>query len=380
MNWNFRIAQIAGIDIKVHVTFFLVLILGAFQWGGSTPGSPSGALFGVVLMILLFTCVTLHELGHSLVARHFGIPVKEITLLPLGGVAVLTKNPEKPVHELLIAAAGPLVNLVISIVLFFATGGTAQLNILGGRGELLNTLNQPSLSTLLLWLMTANISLFLFNLIPAFPLDGGRILRAILAMFLGYTRATRAASVVGQLIAIALGILGLTTGNFILALIAVFIFFGAGQENSTAQAKTMLSTLRIGDSYNKYAITLQNGDRVSKVVDYILTSYQPDFAVLFGVQLLGIVTRADVLHTLANNPNDLYVSEIMHRDVLKVDAAKTLDEVTELMNANSSRIAAVYNGPTYLGLVSVEDIQEAMAVLAFLQQQKRIQAAAKASS
>lgn len=375
MNWNFRIAHIAGIDIKVHITFFLILILGALQWGGSTPGSLNGALFGVVLMILLFTCVTLHELGHSLVARRFGIPVKEITLLPLGGVAVLTKNPDKPVQELLIAVAGPLVNLVIALILFVATGGTARFSILGGQGELVNALNTPSLNTLILWLMTANVSLFLFNLIPAFPLDGGRMLRAILAMFLNYNRATRAASVIGQLIAVVLGVVGLMTGNFILALIAVFIFFGAGQENVAVQAKTVLSTLRIGDSYNKYAITLQNGDRVSKVVDYILTSYQPDFAVMFGNQLLGIVTRADVLRTLASNPNDLYVSEMMNREVLKVEASKTLDEVRELMAEHNARVAAVYNGNSYLGLVSAEDIQEAMAVLAFLQQQKRIQAA-----
>ncbi len=372
MAWSFRIAQVFGIAIKVHITFFLVLILGAFQWGGSTPGSIEGALFGVVLMIALFTCVTLHELGHSLVAQYFGIPVKEIVLLPLGGVAQLSKNPEKPLHELLIAAAGPLVNVVIALVLFVATGFNAQLGVLGGRGELLNALNEPSPRTLLLWLLAANVSLCLFNLIPAFPLDGGRILRALLAMKLGNPRATRIASLIGQAIAIVLGIFGVLSGNFILALIAVFIFFGAGQENVAAQAKTVLSTQKIGDAYNKHALTLQNGDRVSKVVDYILTSYQPDFAVTFGNNLLGIVTREDVLRTLATNPNDLYVSEMMRREVLKVDASKSLDEVREEMSDKSARIAAVYSGSSFLGLVSAEDLSEATAVLAFVQQQQRI--------
>jgi Zn-dependent protease/predicted transcriptional regulator len=377
MNWSFRIAQVAGIDIKVHITFFLILILGAFQWGGSTPGSLEGALFGVVLMILLFTCVTLHELGHSLTAKYFGVPVKDITLLPLGGVAQLTKNPEKPLHEFIIAAAGPLVNVVIAIVLFIVTGASAQLGVLGGRGELLNQLNAPSLQTMLLWLLAANVSLVLFNLIPAFPLDGGRMLRALLAMKLGTPRATRIAALIGQGIAIVLGIVGVLSGNFILALVAVFIFFGAGQENVAAQAKTVLSTQKIGDAYNKHAITLQNGDRVSKVVDYILTSYQPDFAVTFGNNLLGVVTREDVLRTLATNPNDVYVGEIMKREVLKVEAARSLDEVREEMGEKGARLAAVYNGASYLGLVSAEDLNEAIAVLAFVQQQQRIKNAGR---
>jgi Zn-dependent protease len=380
MNWNFKIARVAGIDIKVHITFFLVLVLGAIQWGSSTPGSIEGALFGVVLMILLFTCVTLHELGHSLVAQYFGIPVKEIALLPLGGVAQLSKNPDKPLHELLIAIAGPLVNVAIALVLFvvaIATGIAAQLNVLGGRGELLNALNQPSPRTMLLWLIATNISLCVFNLIPAFPLDGGRILRALLAMQLGLARATAIAAIVGQAIAIGLGVFGIINGNFILMLIAVFIFFGAGQENAAAQAKTVLSTQKIGDAYNKHAITLQNGDRVSKVVDYILTSYQPDFAVTFGNSLLGIVTREDVLRSLAINPNDVYVSEIMHREVFKVDATKSLDAVREEMSTQGARVAAVYDGARFLGLVSAEDLREAAAVLAFVQRQKRNQTANK---
>jgi CBS domain-containing protein len=139
-----------------------------------------------------------------------------------------------------------------------------------------------------------------------------------------------------------------------------------------AQAKTVLSAQKIGDAYNKHAITLQNGDRLSKVVDYILTSYQPDFAVTFGNNLLGVVTREDVLRSLATNPNDVYVGEIMKREVLKVEAAKSLDAVREEMGEKGARVAAVYSGASYLGLVSVEDLNEATAVLAFVQQQQRI--------
>lgn len=369
MGWSFQIARIRGISIKVHISFFLILILGAVQWGGMT-GTIGGALYGVVLMILLFTCVTLHELGHSLVAVHFGIPVREITLLPLGGVSLITKNPDKPIQEMLIAIAGPLVNVVIAAILFVALGGFGGVDLLNGRGLLLN-MGKPSLTSMLLWLLAANVSLVVFNLIPAFPLDGGRFMRALLAMPLGYRRATRIASIVGQVIALGIGIFGLVDGNFILILIAVFVFFGAGQETATADSKTVLTTRRVGDAYNKNALTLVVGDRVSKVVDYLLTSHQPNFAVMQGSNLLGIVTRDDVLRALATSTIDLYATEIMERDVLKVESSKTLQDVSETMAQNGKRVVAVYDNSNYLGLVGIEDISEAFTILAFLERQER---------
>ncbi|GAB4112620.1 MAG: site-2 protease family protein [Roseiflexaceae bacterium] len=368
MGWSFPIARVFGIDIKVHVTFFLILILGAVQWG--MPYGASGAAFGVLLMILLFVCVTLHELGHSVAAQRFGIPVREIVLLPLGGVALLSRNPTRPWHELIIAAAGPLVNVVIAALLFLATGAAAVLGSLDGRALQENA--PPSFSTMLLWLLQANVFLVLFNMIPAFPLDGGRILRALLAMAMPAQRATRIASLIGQAIAILLGVIGVATGNFSLALVAIFVFFGAGQENAEGQARTMLVTKRVGDAYNRHALTLQIGDRVSTVVDYILTSYQPDFAVMQGSRLLGVVTRDDVLRSLASNPVDAYVTMVMQREVLRVPAALTLDEVRQQMAEQNQRVVAVYDGDLYLGLVSIEDISEALAVLAFQQRQDEL--------
>lgn len=373
MNWSFRIARVRDIDIKIHITFFLILLLGAIQWAGSTPDNPAeGALFGVVLMILLFTCVTLHELGHSIAAQVFGIPVREIVLLPLGGVALISRNPDKPLHELIIALAGPAVNVVIAAILFVATGATLRATILDGRGTLGELISQPSLETLLLWLLAANITLVVFNMIPAFPLDGGRVFRAILAMFIGFPRATRIASAVGQVAAIGLGVFGFVSGNFILVLIAVFIFFGAGQETAHAMSKTVLRTRRVGDAYNKHALSLQVGDRVSRVVDYLLTSYQPDFAVMQGSRLLGVITREDVMLTLSSRPDDCYVTEIMQREFLRVDANKTLDEVRQLMSEQGARLAAVFDGADYLGLISIEDISEAFAVLSFLERQQQL--------
>ena len=372
MNSSFRIAVIGGIPIRVHVTFFLILLLGAYQWGGMT-GTLNGAIFGIVLMALLFVCVTLHELGHSFVARLFGIPVREITLLPIGGIAQITKNPDKPVHELLIAIAGPLVNVLIAILLFAALGFSAAPQMLTGHGLLPDEMsNTPSLTTLLSWLLMANVSLAIFNLIPAFPLDGGRVFRALIAMFTGYPRATRLASATGQLIAIILGIYGVLNSQFLLTLVAVFIFFGAGQETAEAEAKTVLNTLRVGDAYNKHALALVVGDRVSRAVDYILTSYQPDFAVLQGSNLIGIVTRADVLGALATYSADPFVTEIMVREFLKIEASKSLDETRRIMAERGTHIAAVYDGANYLGLISMDDIVEAFTVQTFVERQKQV--------
>ena len=373
MNWSFRFARVAGIDIKIHITFFLILLLGALQWGGRF--GAAGAVFGVLLMILLFVCVTLHELGHSLMARRFGVPTREIVLLPLGGVALLSRSPSKPLHELLIAAAGPLVNVAIAAALLAFTGASRALGVLDGQGLVPGEAQRLSFDLLMLWLLAANVSLVLFNLIPAFPLDGGRMLRALLAMFMGNQRATRVASVLGQLIAIGLGVFGFVSGNILLGLVAIFIFFGAGQERAEGQASTVLETRRVGDAYNKHALTLAIGDRVSKVAEYILTSYQPDFAVLHGGALAGVVTRDDVLRALATDPQDGYVTGIMRREVVRVDASASLDQAREALSAAGARVAAVYDADSFLGLVSLEDIAEAFAVIAFQQRQQDLRRA-----
>ncbi len=370
MSWSITLVHIAGIPIKLHMTFLIIVLLGAWQWAGRSSDPLVGAIFGAVLMLALFLCVALHELGHSLMARRFGIQTREILLMPLGGIAQLEKNPDQPRHELLIALAGPLVNVVIAILLILI-GLTPQVSLfnslLDGQGLSAALSTEPSFNNLLLWLLSANVSLVLFNLIPAFPLDGGRVLRALLAMGLGYPMATRIAAGVGQLIAIVIGLYGLFSGNLLLALVAVFIFVGASQETAVAASKVVLTTRRLGDAYNRHVITLQNGDRLSRVVDYLLTSYQPDFAVIFGKKLLGIVTRADAMQALASQPEDLFVSEIMNRDFVKLDADLNLDEVREQLGEKGVRVAAVYKGEEFLGLISAEDLQEAFSVLLFNQ-------------
>jgi Zn-dependent protease/CBS domain-containing protein len=374
MKWSFSIGRVSGIDVRVHASFGLILVLGAVQWGG--PHGPLGALFGVLLMVCLFACVVLHELAHSLVAQAFGCKVREILLLPIGGVSKMDRAPQKPAQELLVALVGPLANLVIAAGLLLAAGSAG--GVAGLEQALKMPPTAPSAATALVWLLGANVFLALFNLIPAFPLDGGRVFRALLSMAVGARRATRIAAGTGQMIAIALGLMGVFSGNLILALVAFFIFMGAGQEQAEDAARTVLHSLVVGDAYNKYALTLSPGDQVSRVIDYLLTSYEPDFAVVQGNRLLGVITRADVLKALATEIEDVYVATIMKRDVMKVDAARPLDEVRTEMMEKGERVAAVYREETYLGLVSLEDIAEALLVVGFRNRQEERRKAALA--
>lgn len=204
MKWSFRIARVLGIDVRVHATFFLIILLGAMQWRHF---GTQGMLFGSILMLLLFLCVTLHELGHSVVAQYYGIRVRQIVLLPIGGVAMLDRNPDRPLQELLIAIAGPAVNVIIAALLMGLIFWQRVGNGMDIQALLQTASAGPSLDGLLIWLLNANIVLVLFNMIPAFPMDGGRVFRALLGFFMEWGRATSIAAGIGQFLALGLGLL-----------------------------------------------------------------------------------------------------------------------------------------------------------------------------
>ena len=225
MGGSFKIGRFSGIDVRVHWTFLLLLAFFAFL-GYQTSGTLAGALTPIAVIVALFICVVLHEFGHSLVAQRLGIVVHSITLLPIGGVSNLETLPEKPSDEVKITLAGPLVNVVLAPI-FFGVG-----LLLGAEPRMPTDLftGIGSVGQFFFYLGYLNVVLAVFNLMPAFPLDGGRILRGLLATRLGALRATEIASRVGQLFAFAFFLIGLLGGNFLLALIAVFIFFGANGE------------------------------------------------------------------------------------------------------------------------------------------------------
>jgi Zn-dependent protease len=234
MRSSLKVASIFGIEVRIHLTFLLFLVwiwFSYYQVAGFT-----GAVQGVLFILALFACVLLHEFGHALAARGFGIETPDITLLPIGGVARLSRIPEKPWQELVVAIAGPLVNVVIAGVLIFVIHTSATL-------EQLEYLENPRIE-LLAKLASVNVMLVLFNLIPAFPMDGGRVLRALLAMAMPYARATQIAAWIGQGLAVVFGILGFfgipflgISANPFLIFIAFFIFVGAQQEAAMAQSK-----------------------------------------------------------------------------------------------------------------------------------------------
>lgn len=363
MGWSFRIARIAGIAIDVHFTFIFIVLLGAFQWGRQY--GPSGALFGAILILLLFVCVTLHELGHAFAALRFKIPVRQIILLPLGGVALLEDSPEKPLQELIIAACGPLVNVIIAIVLWFVSG--SSMHMLDGR-NLFPSNGDLGVRSMISWLIQANISLVIFNLLPAFPLDGGRIFRAFLALFMNFALATKIAVYVGQGLALLVGGIGLVTGNILLVLVAVFIFSGARQERRYVQVvenNLALQAQRVGELIADYPPSLNVSDRIGTAANYMLTSKQPALGVFYNSQLIGIVSREDLVRSLASSSMERPVTDIMQERIIWVEADDQLEAVRQRMFEEAAQVVAVSRNRLLQGFVSRDQIN---AVLAAQQQ------------
>jgi len=243
MTWSVRVARVARINVRIHVTFLLIVAFGAMQWGWTHGGS--GAAFGVVLTLLLFAGVALHELGHGLVAKRFGLPVREILLLPFGGVAMMDGTPRRAWHELVIALAGPAVNVLLAALLAIPAG-FALLALPDRDGAGVDCMLTPSVASLAVWLFVANIILATFNMIPALPMDGGRVLRAILAGVLGQSKATRIASIVGQVLAGGMGVWAAANGQFIVLFIAVVVFFAAWRERRNVELCCALAGVDAG--------------------------------------------------------------------------------------------------------------------------------------
>jgi stage IV sporulation protein FB len=228
MSWSLPLLRVRGIDVKVHLSFVVILVWAAFSWGSGMDAGLEGAVYGIVATLLLFACVTLHELGHAVAAQHYGIAVQDITLLPIGGVARI-EVPQNPKQELAIALAGPAVNVAIAALLLLA-GAVLQATSIATPARVMDAMGESQWGDLLPYLTVANIGLVFFNAIPAFPLDGGRVLRALLALRTEYGRATRIAASLGQGLAVLFGLAGVASGDVILIVIASVVWFGAAAE------------------------------------------------------------------------------------------------------------------------------------------------------
>ena len=366
MNWSLKLFKVKGIDIKVHMTFVLILIWAAYRWSVSTGEGAQGALFGIVATLLLFVSVTLHELGHSFQALKYGVKVRDITLMPMGGLAQMEKIPEDPNKELRIAIAGPLVNFGIAALLI-GVGALLNARALVSLEELQASLGQVSWSGLLAYLTSANLMLGFFNLIPAFPMDGGRVLRALLAKKMDHAKATKIAAQVGQGLALLMGLWGFMSGSWTLVIIAIFVWMGAGQENQGAQVKHTLGETIVGQAMTRSPHTLQVNDTLSKAVELTLSTSQADFPVLeWGSnRVAGLLSEIDLLRGLQTLGAKAAVREVMRIRIPSASPDEPLHTAQQKMLTGRTRTLPVLNPEGELiGLLTAADINEAYRLMA----------------
>lgn len=350
VSWSIPIFRVAGIHVRIHVTFLLLLgwlAMGYYQEGGS-----SAAVTRIFFILLLFLCVLLHEFGHALAAKAFGINTPDITLLPIGGVARLERMPEKPAQEMIVALAGPAVNVAIALGLFLVVGFRAfaggQLMVAPGMLENL---------------LVINVFLVLFNLLPAFPMDGGRVLRALLATRLNYARATQIAATIGQGCAFVFGFIGLF-GNPMLIFIALFIYIGASQEAAVAQMKDVSRGLPVSSAMVRDFRSLPATATLHEAVDALLATSQHDFPVVdeHG-SIAGVLLRNDLISALRKNDPAALVTDVMRRGIPTVNTGTRFEEAFQVMQESNCPALPVLDANNRLvGLLTPENVTELMMI------------------
>ncbi|MDH3196982.1 MAG: site-2 protease family protein [Candidatus Krumholzibacteria bacterium] len=352
MKWSIRLGTYFGIPVYMHLTFLLLLAWVAMaHWTQSR--SIDAALTGVLFIVVIFGCVVLHEFGHALAARRYGISTRDITLLPIGGVARLERMPEDPRQELWVALAGPLVNVVIAGALA-AWLTVSHLMVPAGH---ISLTGGPFLQRI----MAVNVFLVLFNLLPAFPMDGGRVLRALLATRLEYTRATHIAAVVGQTMALIFGFVGLFV-NPMLIFIAFFVWIGAAQESSMVQMQSSLSGIPVSRAMVTDFRTLTPRDTLGDAIDLTLAGTQKDFPVVDEGRVVGVLTHRDMLAALARGGKEAEVGGVMQTDFEVVGAYEMLETAFRRLSACKCNTAPVALQGKLVGLVTMDNIGEFLAI------------------
>lgn len=368
MGTSLTLFRVSGIEVKVHWSFVLILIWGAVVYGSTGQSPLQGALYGMLVIVLLFVCVTLHEFGHAFVAKRYGINVPSITLLPIGGVASLERSPDKPAHELWIAIAGPLVNIVLAAILIplaIVVNGIGEGGLGANPNIWLGRAMQPSVGSLLAYLAAVNLLLALFNLLPAFPMDGGRVLRALLALNMPYVRATRIAVTVGRLLAIPLAIWGIVSGNILMLLIAFFVYVGGGAEREAVESRSVLGKVKVASALAGTTQRLYTSETLQRAMDLIMTSFQADYPVFdLGNKFVGILTRPRLIEALRTLGAEARIIEAMlpAEQAPTIQPSATLADVWEVMATTGARVVVVREGSQFLGLLNADDITEIVHV------------------
>lgn len=353
MTWSFPIGRLLGSEVRIHVTFLLLLAwIGVARY---IEGGAPAAARGIALSLAIFACVLAHEFGHALAARRYGIATPDITLLPIGGLARLERMPDNPREEVVVALAGPAVNFAVAGLLALALGARPDLSSL-------ETLDRGA-AAFPAQIVTINLFLALFNLIPAFPMDGGRVLRALLAMSQGQAEATRIAARVGQALAFLFGFLGLL-GNPILIFIAIFVYVAASAEAQAAGLSEASRRLGVRDAMITRFETLALHARVSDAVECLLRTTQHEFPVVDeGGALRGVLTRDDVIAALSGSGPDTRVDGVMRRDVPQVPLRAPLETALRHLREGDHPVVAVTDPSGRLaGYVTPENVGELLMI------------------
>ena len=347
MSWSWKIGEFRGIAVYAHATFLLLLtwILVAPLLSGQ---GFIQAVTGAAFVTLLFACVFLHELGHALTAQRYGIPTRDITLYPIGGIARLSRIPREPAQEIRIALAGPAVNGALALLLFLGVSLAAW--AAGTPGAL----THDSLPTQLLW---ANLALAGFNLLPAFPMDGGRILRAFLARKLGYAEATRIAAQVGQAMTFIFGLVGLLY-NPALLFIAFLVYLGATEELAAVEAELGFRGVPVSQGMMTQFETLSPADPLSLAMERLLAGAQDDFPVLDGGALVGMLSRAQLVAALGKHGPNMPVAHAMRRDPSVIAAQESLEAVYPQVQQAEMQSLPVMDDGRLVGLITLENVAE----------------------
>jgi len=360
MGGSFQIGKLFGIPIKVHVLFLLLVAFYAFM--GFSEGSKAGGFHvGLVqglrsglFIIALFGCVVVHELSHSLVARRYGVKVESITLLPIGGVSSMEEMPRKPSQELTMAIAGPLASIGVAGVFFVVSWALNPAQPLPRFS--------PMGQHLVADLVRVNLLLAAFNILPAFPMDGGRVLRAVLATHMSYVAATRIAAGVGQGVAVLMGVAGLIlTGNFWLIIIAIFIFLGAGAEERQVRIHALLENVPVTQAMIPRFETMPPDYPLGYALQYASQGYQHDFPIVDGGHIIGIVTRQGLIEGLSAQSPQVPVRSVMRTDICQATPGESLADVYVRLAKVGCPVALVVDQQRVVGLVTPDSVQAYLA-------------------
>jgi len=355
MTWSFPIGRLFGSELRVHATFFLLLLwIGAAAW---IAGGPMMAIVNIAFIIVLFACVVAHEFGHALMARRFGIRTPDITLLPIGGMARLERMPEKPGQEIAVALAGPAVNVVIWAVLVFVVGVDTSV-------ESLLAIEDPR-EGFLARVAVVNLFLVLFNMLPAFPMDGGRVFRALLATRMPRAKATRIAATAGQMMAFLFGFLGLMSGNPLLILIAVFVFIAAMAESSHVAMQEFGRHTGVREAMITSFEALHQDSTLQEAANTLIRTTQHEFPVLDARGApVGFLTRHALYKALASDtPRIRAIADFINRETPMVPLGAPLSRaIEEMQRATSPAVGVVGPSGALIGYITHENIGELMVV------------------